>query len=125
MTVSVRTIQNRVQKSAELLDKQLPGWFQMIQLNDFNVRDTNKCVVGSIREFLGLSRSMCDYSSELNQGFNLPIKHWHSFASGRNPNSLLCGEVLQRCWEHQIKKRQENPEQFLYHVDHPIINIKT
>lgn len=47
-TVTPTVIDPRVQRGAELLDERMPGWADKVDVDEFDLRDGDRCVLGQI-----------------------------------------------------------------------------
>lgn len=121
---SVRTLQSRVQNTAKILDKQIPGWWHVIDLESFDITSGHHCIVAQLVNWLG-------GNNELLMGFNCNSEP-HAFsnydmediATGKNPKRKTCTEIKQSLWKKAIKNRRKNPglhisDKLVIFVDNP------
>lgn len=101
-TISLRTVQEHVRKSALKLDAELPGWYRHVNLNRLQMGNTEQCICGqlvnaglnvsNIKSSEGFSGYYMDIDRK--RGFYLPDHEYH-----------MGNEVLGRLWRRQIRKR--------------------
>lgn len=86
--VALRTLQERVRKSAIQLDGEIKNWERKVSIYKLNMESIDLCVAGQ----LGFARHDC---MDQKRGFNL---------SGDYTDENM--DVLKRLWIQQIRKRR-------------------
>ena len=105
MNTPLRTVQERVRKSAAKLDKELPGWHASINLHTLDMHQSKTCIWGQL-ENAGLDvkkiktgntygGDIPDEDLDQKRGFYLP-----EYSFGRDGAGLL-----RRLWSNQVRKR--------------------
>ena len=84
-----RTIQERVRKSALLLDSEFPNWHKHISVDKLEMGSPSKCICGQLEDVYGESFKLD--SLNIGRGFYNPFH---------------CSD-LKPLWVHQIKKRKQ------------------
>lgn len=94
-----RTLQERVRKSALILDRLLPGWHQKIDTQDFNMGDPKRCIVGNLERAYSVEtiNNLGLDCLNIGMGFYNPTTYQHT----ENGSAQL-----KPIWLNQIKKRK-------------------
>lgn len=99
-----RAIQERVRKSALLLDDELPGWHKLINLYTLEMAYGHFCIVGQLRRAGHLELNLNDMDSK--RAFYLSYKDVNNqgvkIAEGNYIDRM---DYLTQLWKFQIKKR--------------------
>lgn len=75
------TVQERVANGVVLLDEKRPGWDSIVRLDDFNLWDGEKCILGQL--FNSYARGVVILnlnfeSTAMDYGFNAPATSVHA-----------------------------------------------
>lgn len=98
----------RVVRGAELLDERMPGWAEHIGLDDLDLGDAERCVLGQI----GLCVFDADYCGTVERLFDIPRPFNHTldeeFAHGFVGEDFDAGDwrTLEQDWRLAILSRR-------------------
>lgn len=97
-----RSIETRVQKGMQLLDKNRPGWDQHIDLAVLDIARGDRCALGQTygAYYFGIQALGLTLGESRDHGF-------HSASYALYPQIDREYEVLTAEWRHQIKTRQK------------------
>lgn len=94
MSISMK---EQVRKAAELLDKDIPGWFRKVKRNSLDMSNASDCVIGQI--YGGWDKNKWDRIDAF--GGNLCI----CISCGCDNKKAF--EELNSLWKHEIKIRRD------------------
>lgn len=95
-------LKKRVQRGADLLDRELPNWFNRIDTVELNQESASHCVLGQLYGDWteGLNKVFgyrWDYKDSFDYGFSLSgSERWNTFGA------------LTRLWKKEILKRRSS-----------------
>ncbi len=102
---AIRTVQARVQKSAKLLDLELPGWHKLIDVAKLDMGN-NQCIVGQLRNYESGHpvRNAVSHLFDMDnqRGFHLD---WDNRIMAHEAKGITRHDFLGQLWKHQIAKR--------------------
>ena len=101
-TVSLRTVQARVQRGAKWLDKNKKGWAPLINITTLRVQGAHECLAGQLK--------IWDKVPNIEQARNLGFYDESATVThkGKTTGSDWSGAAypyMQRLWTKQIKRR--------------------
>lgn len=101
--LSVRTIQERVRKSAILLDSEKPNWYRLIDLDNLYMGAGSLCVVGQIKRNT-MTNVGIEHLDDMDQqrGFYLGYDYRPREHEGKQIDRM---DYLTQLWKNQIQKR--------------------
>ena len=92
--VALRTLQERVRKSALRLDKEVENWERKVSVKTLDIQHNNRCITGQLGTGNGLHNHM-----DVKRGFWLRSSEY-----GIDDSNI---KVLNRLWVKQIRKRRK------------------